>query len=273
MTRSKSSYGEFAKELSLLIDELTVRLKTLEERFRDLDGKIESKATEYDTKVAELRIGLTGEFTALTERLVGLFGDFKAISDKKHEENETRFRNDLEKKLLELIKILENRNQDKAPILESIPPAIPVDKRPPLIPINPDPSKAPLKSWLEKGVLTPVVQLIPVRRDFVQTTATHVNTVREGRETGSRANELFLGGQSSCNTHGGYPNYQWYRQPRLDLPTLEGNNPEESLRKCRKYFLLHRISEAEKVEVVELFLDAKADTWFQGIKSIHANLT
>ncbi|CAI9117450.1 OLC1v1018848C1 [Oldenlandia corymbosa var. corymbosa] len=215
MTRSKSSYGELAKELSLPVDELIVRLETLEERFRDLDAKIESKATEYDAKVAEFRSGFT--------------------------ENETRFRHDLEKKLLELIKISKNRNQEKAPIIESIPPAT----------SGQEAAAYSDQSGSVKGSTQIIVrersfnssgQFNSGEERFCPTTAIHVNTVREGRETGPRANELLLG----------------------------GNNPEEWLRKCRKYFLLHRISEAEKVEAVELFLDGKADTWFQGIKSIHA---
>ncbi|CAI9095812.1 OLC1v1031833C1 [Oldenlandia corymbosa var. corymbosa] len=152
------------------VDELTVQLETLEERFRDLDAKIESKATEHDANVAELRSNLTGELAAFTERLV------------------------------ESIKISENCNQEKAPIIESIPLAIPVDKRLPLIPIDLDPSKAPPKSSSEKRVLTPVVNPIPVRRDFVPTTVTHINTVREGRQTRPRANELVLGGESGYHT-------------------------------------------------------------------------
>ncbi|CAI9101549.1 OLC1v1038898C1 [Oldenlandia corymbosa var. corymbosa] len=58
----------------------------------------------------------------------------------------------------------------------------------------------------------------------------------------------------------------WYQQPRLDLPEFMRENPQNWLQKCRKYFLMHHIPEEEKLDSVKIFLDGKAETWYQGIK-------
>ncbi|XP_027102590.1 uncharacterized protein [Coffea arabica] len=54
--------------------------------------------------------------------------------------------------------------------------------------------------------------------------------------------------------------------PRLDLPMFMAGNPREWLRKCHKYFLNYHIPACQKVDLVEMFLEGKADNWFQGVK-------
>ena len=54
--------------------------------------------------------------------------------------------------------------------------------------------------------------------------------------------------------------------PKLELHMFSGENPCEWIRKCNKYFMLHRIQEDHKLLVVEMFLEGKADMWFQGVK-------
>ncbi|CAI9104289.1 OLC1v1002930C1 [Oldenlandia corymbosa var. corymbosa] len=139
MTRSKSFYSELAKELSLPVNDVTVRLETLEMRFRDLDAKIESKAADQEEKVAELRVGLSVDFATLTEKLVGLFEQCDARSAKKCEDSESRLRKELEErdnrfeKLLESLKMQQFHNLEKGQIIEIIHLPILADKRPPLI--------------------------------------------------------------------------------------------------------------------------------------------
>ena len=41
--------------------------------------------------------------------------------------------------------------------------------------------------------------------------------------------------------------------PRLELPLFHGENPQEWLRKCNKYFLNYHIPENQKVGVIEMF--------------------
>nr|XP_027071740.1 uncharacterized protein LOC113696535 [Coffea arabica] len=54
--------------------------------------------------------------------------------------------------------------------------------------------------------------------------------------------------------------------PRLELPMFSARNPREWLRKCHKYFLNYQIPASQKVDLVEMFLEGKADNWFQGVK-------
>ena len=54
--------------------------------------------------------------------------------------------------------------------------------------------------------------------------------------------------------------------PKLELPLFYGENPQEWLRKCNKYFLNYQVPENQKVDVVEMFLEGKADRWFQELK-------
>ena len=54
--------------------------------------------------------------------------------------------------------------------------------------------------------------------------------------------------------------------PRIELPLFAGENPRIWLRKCQKYFITYQIPPEQQMEVVEMFLDNKADVWYQGIK-------
>lgn len=44
------------------------------------------------------------------------------------------------------------------------------------------------------------------------------------------------------------------------------------MRKCNKYFLNHQIPDEQKLEVIEMHLDGKANRWFQGVKIKKPNL-
>ena len=43
-------------------------------------------------------------------------------------------------------------------------------------------------------------------------------------------------------------------------------NHKEWLRKCQKYFLNYQVPNNQKVDMMEMFLEVKADNWFQGVK-------
>lgn len=51
--------------------------------------------------------------------------------------------------------------------------------------------------------------------------------------------------------------------PKLELPPFSSGNPREWLRKCQKYFLNYQVPENQKLGMVEMFLEGKADNWFQ----------
>nr|XP_027120832.1 uncharacterized protein LOC113737890 [Coffea arabica] len=61
--------------------------------------------------------------------------------------------------------------------------------------------------------------------------------------------------------------------PRIDLPMFSGENPREWIRKRNKYCRNYQIPEDQKVEVIEMYLEGKADNWFQGIKLEKPDLT
>ncbi|XP_027071670.2 uncharacterized protein [Coffea arabica] len=54
--------------------------------------------------------------------------------------------------------------------------------------------------------------------------------------------------------------------PRLEMPMFASGNPREWLRKCHKYFLNYQIPENQRVDMVEMFLEGRADNWFQGVR-------
>lgn len=61
--------------------------------------------------------------------------------------------------------------------------------------------------------------------------------------------------------------YHW-SYPKLELQSFSGENPREWLRKCNKFFEIHHCEESEKMEAVDLYLDGKADVWYQSFRLI-----
>ena len=72
--------------------------------------------------------------------------------------------------------------------------------------------------------------------------------------------------ESGARTH--LPNL-----PRMEIPIFSSGNPREWLRKCQKYFLNYQIPARQKVDLVEMFLEGKADNWFQGVKLARPELS
>ncbi|XP_027088658.1 uncharacterized protein [Coffea arabica] len=54
--------------------------------------------------------------------------------------------------------------------------------------------------------------------------------------------------------------------PKINLPLFTGENSGECIRKCNEYNLNYQIPEEQKVEVIEMYLEGRADKWFQGVK-------
>ncbi|XP_027088762.1 uncharacterized protein [Coffea arabica] len=60
--------------------------------------------------------------------------------------------------------------------------------------------------------------------------------------------------------------FQIPNPPKIELQMFTGENPREWLRKCNKYFLNYQVPDEHKVDVIEMYLEGKADRWFQGVK-------
>ena len=50
---------------------------------------------------------------------------------------------------------------------------------------------------------------------------------------------------------------------RVEMPVFEGGNPEGWIFRAWKFFYVHRLTEAEKVDVAALSFDGEALAWFQ----------
>ncbi|XP_027098929.2 uncharacterized protein [Coffea arabica] len=61
--------------------------------------------------------------------------------------------------------------------------------------------------------------------------------------------------------------------PKIDLPLFSGDNPREWLRKCDKYCWDYQIPEEQKVEVIEIYLEGRADRWFHRVKAERPEIT
>ena len=49
--------------------------------------------------------------------------------------------------------------------------------------------------------------------------------------------------------------------PKLEFPRFNGDNPNEWIRKCSKYFKLCKIQDEQKVDLASLYITNKAATW------------
>ena len=52
--------------------------------------------------------------------------------------------------------------------------------------------------------------------------------------------------------------------PKLDLTTFRGDNPRGWLRRCNKFFKLNATLWQQWVEIASLYLEGKAEIWFEG---------
>ncbi|XP_026459437.1 uncharacterized protein LOC113360105 [Papaver somniferum] len=51
--------------------------------------------------------------------------------------------------------------------------------------------------------------------------------------------------------------------PKIEFPKFDGTNPRSWIRKCRNFFLLHNMSDPQMVNIASMYLEGKADIWFQ----------
>ncbi|WOH05166.1 hypothetical protein DCAR_0624580 [Daucus carota subsp. sativus] len=60
-----------------------------------------------------------------------------------------------------------------------------------------------------------------------------------------------------------------FSHPKVELTHFKGEeDPRVWLRKCNKFFLFHQVKDSFKCDLVEMYLDGKADTWFQSYKFV-----
>lgn len=50
--------------------------------------------------------------------------------------------------------------------------------------------------------------------------------------------------------------------PKILFPSFDGTNPRNWIRKCSKYFNLNPMDDKQKLDMVIIHLEGKADTWF-----------
>ncbi|KAH0720051.1 hypothetical protein KY290_006530 [Solanum tuberosum] len=53
--------------------------------------------------------------------------------------------------------------------------------------------------------------------------------------------------------------------PKWEFPSFEGHQPKVWLRKCERYFNLHRTADDLKVEVATLYLNGMTETWYNSM--------
>lgn len=59
----------------------------------------------------------------------------------------------------------------------------------------------------------------------------------------------------------------------MELTHFSGEDPRGWIRKCNKFFLFHQINENLKYELVEIYLECKADSWFQSYKFVKGTVS
>ncbi|KAL3504670.1 hypothetical protein ACH5RR_034511 [Cinchona calisaya] len=84
---------------------------------------------------------------------------------------------------------------------------------------------------------------------------------------GSKHGEPSRSNQSQIDLRGGH------KFPKIDFPNFDGMNPREWIRKAERYFQLHGIEKEQQVAVAELYLQGKADVWFQGFANGRERIT
>ena len=52
------------------------------------------------------------------------------------------------------------------------------------------------------------------------------------------------------------------KKPKIVFPSFDGNNPRNWIRKCKKYFNIHPMDDDQKLDMVSIHMEGKADTWF-----------
>lgn len=52
-----------------------------------------------------------------------------------------------------------------------------------------------------------------------------------------------------------------------------GGNLREWLWKCLKFFTIYQISEPWRMEVIKLYLEGKAEIWYQSLKMVNGRIS
>nr|XP_017233536.1 PREDICTED: uncharacterized protein LOC108207610 [Daucus carota subsp. sativus] len=62
-------------------------------------------------------------------------------------------------------------------------------------------------------------------------------------------------------------------QPRVDLQNFHGEDPRSWLRKCNKFFTINQVHDSLKVDYIEMFLEGRAEIWFQSFKLVQESVS
>ncbi|XP_063942971.1 uncharacterized protein LOC108207610 [Daucus carota subsp. sativus] len=62
-------------------------------------------------------------------------------------------------------------------------------------------------------------------------------------------------------------------QPRVDLQNFHGEDPRSWLRKCNKFFTINQVHDSLKVDYIEMFLEGRAEIWFQSLKLVQESVS
>lgn len=52
--------------------------------------------------------------------------------------------------------------------------------------------------------------------------------------------------------------------PKIELQMFDRVNPRSWVRNCQKYFEIYQVLESQKGEITFMYLEGRADIWFQG---------
>ena len=60
--------------------------------------------------------------------------------------------------------------------------------------------------------------------------------------------------------------------PKIEFPIFGGSNPRIWIKTCMKYFSLCKILDNQKVDLVNVYLVGKAESWFNSYIAVRRNV-
>ena len=61
--------------------------------------------------------------------------------------------------------------------------------------------------------------------------------------------------------------------PKILFPSFDGTNPRNWIRKCKKYFNINPMSDEQKLDMVSIHLEGRADVWYHDYQESNATIT
>lgn len=82
------------------------------------------------------------------------------------------------------------------------------------------------------------------------------NSKNSGSEDGTNGREKMM-----------RPNF--LHPPKIEIPSFSGEDPRSWMKKCNKFFTMHQVNDYVKMDIIEMYLEGKVDTWYQGFKKMN----